>query len=73
MKTSSDEKKFPGINQGKFNTLPLKHSKIDKIIITFMWITPIFDEINFAMTKAIHQINDKSNGSKAIAIGIKNI
>ena len=31
--TSYDEKKFPGINHGKFSSLPLKYSKIDNIMI----------------------------------------
>ena len=71
--TSSDEKKCPGINQGKFNNFPLKYSKIDKTIIVFIWISPIFDEINFAVMKDILQIKDKNNGSNVAAIGIKKI
>ena len=70
---SSDEKKFPGINQGNCNNLPLKYSKIDNNIIMFIWISPIFGEINFAKRKAIHQINDKNKGSNAAAKGIKKI
>ena len=69
---SSDEKKLPGINQGNCNSLPLKYSKIDNIIILLIWISPIFDEINFATMKAVLQIKDKNIGSNAEAIGIKN-
>ena len=69
---SSDEKKLPGINQGNCNTLPLKYSKIDNIIILLIWISPIFDEINFAIMKAVLQIKDKNIGSNAAAKGIKN-
>ena len=29
---SSDEKKFTGLNQGKYNNFPRRYSKIDKII-----------------------------------------
>ena len=35
-------------------------------------ISPIFDEINFAIMKAVLQIKDKNIGSNAAAIGIKN-
>ena len=70
--TSSDEKKCPGINQGKFNNFPLKYSIIDKDIMMLIWISPILDDINFAIIKAIDQIKDKNNGSNAEAIGIKN-
>ena len=69
---SSDEKKLPGINQGNCNNLPLKYSKIDNIIILLIWISPIFDEINFAIMKTALQIKDKNIGSNAAAIGIKN-
>ena len=69
--TSSDAKKLPGISQGKFNNLPLKYSKIDNNIVMFIWISPIFGEMNFAKRKAIHQINDKNKGSNAAAKGIK--
>ena len=72
IKTSWEAKKFPGISQGKFKNSPLKYSIIDKSIIIFMWISPTFDEINFEITKAIHHIKDKNNGSNAAAIGIKN-
>ena len=72
IKTSSDVKKLPGISQGKFNNLPLKYSKIDNSIILLIWISPIFDEINFAIMKAVLQIKDKNIGSNAAAIGIKN-
>ena len=71
--TLSDAKKLPGISQGKFNNLPLKYSKIDNSIITFIWISPIFSEINFAKRKAIHQVSDKHKGSNAAAIGIRKI
>ena len=71
--TSSDEKKCPGINQGKFKSFPLKNSKIDRVIMTLIWISPILDDINFAIMKAILQNKDKNNGSNAEAIGIKNI
>ena len=71
--TSSDAKKLPGISQGKFNNLPLKYSKIDNNIVMFIWISPIFGEINFAKRKAIHQVNDKNKGSNAAASGIKKI
>ena len=71
--TSSDEKKLPGINQGKLNNLPLKNSKIDRNNIILIWISPIFDEINFAIMKAMHQVSDRTNGSKAAAMGIKKI
>ena len=71
--TSSDAKKLPGISQGKFNNLPLKYSKIDNNIVMFIWISPIFGEINFAKRKAIHQVNDKNKGSNAAARGIKKI
>ena len=37
----------------------------------FIWISPIFGEINFAKRKAIHQVSDKNKGSNAAAIGIK--
>ena len=70
--TSYDEKKFPGINHGKFSSLPLKYSKIDNIIIRLMCISPNFSEINFVITKAIPQIKDRNNGSKVAAKGIKN-
>ena len=36
IKTSSDEKKFPGINQGNFNNFPLKYSTIDRTIIVLI-------------------------------------
>ena len=42
-------------------------------MITLIWISPIFGEINFAMIKATHQVKDKIKGSNAAAIGIKNI
>ena len=71
--TSWDAKKFPGVSQGKFSNSPLKYSKIDNKIIMFIWISPIFGEINFAKRKAIHQVNDKNKGSNAAAIGIKKI
>ena len=71
--TSSDAKKLPGISQGKFNNLPLKYSKIDNNIVMFIWISPIFGEINFAKRKAILQVNDKNKGSNAAARGIKKI
>ena len=71
--TSSDAKKLPGISQGKFNNLPLKYSEIDSNIIMFIWISPIFGEINFAKRKTIHQVSDKNKGSNAAAIGIKKI
>ena len=70
--TSWEAKKFPGISQGKFKSSPLKYSKIDKSIIILIWISPTFEETNFAIMIAIHQINDKNNGSNAAAIGIKN-
>ena len=73
IKTSWDEKKCPGINQGKFKNFPLIYSKIDKAIIMLILISPNLDEINFAIIKAIHQIKDKNKGSNAEAIGIKNI
>ena len=72
IKTSWEAKKFPGISQGKFKNSPLKNSKIDKSIIVLIWISPTFDEINFAIIIAVHQIKDKNNGSNAAAIGIKN-
>ena len=71
--TSSDAKKLPGISQGKFNNLLLKYSNIDNNIIMFIWISPIFGEINFAKRKAIHQVIDKNKGSNDVAIGIKKI
>ena len=71
--TSSDAKKLPGISQGKFKNLPLKYSKVDNNIIMFIWISPIFSEINFAKRKAIHQVNDKNKGSNAASRGIKKI
>ena len=70
--TSWEAKKFPGISQGKFKSSPLKYSIIDKNIIILIWISPTFDEISFAIIKAIHQIKDKNNGSNAAAIGIRN-
>ena len=70
--TSSDEKKCPGISQGKFNNFPLKYSVIDNDIMMLIWISPILDDINFAIIKAIDQIKDKNSGSNAEAIGIKN-
>ena len=70
--TSWDAKKFPGISQGKFKNSPLKYSKIDKSIIVLIWISPTFEETNFAIMIAIDQIKDKNNGSNAAAIGIKN-
>ena len=72
IKTSWDAKKFPGISQGKFKNSPLKYSIIDKSIMILICIPPTFDEINFAIMKATHQIKDKNNGSNAAAIGIKN-
>ena len=69
--TSLDEKKFPGLSQGKYNSLPRKYSKIDKIIKVLIWISPIFDETNFEIMKAKHQIKDNNDGSNATAIGIK--
>ena len=57
----------------RFNNLPLKYSKIDNNIIMFIWISPIFGEINFAKIKAIHQVSDNNKGSNAAAIGIKKI
>ena len=71
--TSSDAKKLPGISQGKFNNLPLKYSKVDNNIIIFIWISPIFGEINFAKRKATQEVNDKNKGSNAAARGIKKI
>ena len=70
--TSWDAKKLPGISQGKFINSPLKYSIIERSIIMLIWISPTFNEINFAMMKATHQSKDKNNGSNAAAIGIKN-
>ena len=42
-------------------------------MIMLICISPIFNEINFAIMKAIHQIKAKNNGSNAAAIGNKKI